>query len=126
MASPSLPAAWVVCLCAEWCGTCREYRTVFQTVADAHPSVQFTWLDVEDQPDLVGDLDVETFPTLVIGRVLPVGARVDFCGPVLPQSPVLVRLLTQLDLPGHGAMSAGAIDPEAQVLLARVVAAHTG
>jgi hypothetical protein len=33
--------------------------------------VRWEWLDVEDREDLVDDVDVETFPTLLIGQ----GAR---------------------------------------------------
>ena len=38
----STPAAqpggwWAVCLCAGWCGTCRDYRALFDALAQAHP-----------------------------------------------------------------------------------------
>jgi hypothetical protein len=39
----------VVCLCAEWCGVCRDYRHSFEQVklaiAADHPQAQFVWLD---------------------------------------------------------------------------------
>lgn len=70
--SPPSPAAatpegwWAVCLCAAWCGTCGIYRPLFNELARAHPDVRFEWVDIEDESDLAGDLDVETFPTLLI------------------------------------------------------------
>ncbi|AIY41347.1 Thiol-disulfide isomerase [Collimonas arenae] len=70
---------WVVaCLCAAWCGSCREYFANFTALAQRHPQVQFAWIDIEDQADLVGDLDVDNFPTLLIQR----GDIVTFLGPV--------------------------------------------
>lgn len=58
----------VVCLCAEWCGVCREYREGFQQVARQFPAACFHWLDIEEHADDLGDLDVDNFPTLVIKR----------------------------------------------------------
>jgi thioredoxin 1 len=79
----------VACLCAQWCGTCREYRPGFEALAERFPGVAFCWVDVEDQPEVVDDLDVENFPTLVIQR----GRDVLFCGPMLPQHHLLERLI---------------------------------
>ena len=121
--SPPSPAAatpggwWAVCLCAAWCGTCGIYRPLFDELARAHPDVRFEWVDIEDESDLAGDLDVETFPTLLIAD----GQRALFLGPLLPQAPVLARLLASLqDAPG----SAGA-GSEAQGVFERVRAARS-
>ena len=107
---------WVVCLCADWCGACRGYRTVFDGVAQEHPGVRFVWVDIEDESDLVGDLDVETFPTLLIADAQT--AR--FIGPQLPQAGVLTRLLESLRTQQCGT-GAGAL---AQAVFERVRAAH--
>ena len=104
----------VICLCAEWCGTCRDYRALFDTLARAHPDVRFVWVDIEDDAGLVGDLDVETFPTLLIAR----DRTALFLGPLLPQAPVLARLLASLRA---GAPSRGSIDVQAQAVLERVL-----
>ncbi|PFH12074.1 thioredoxin [Collimonas sp. PA-H2] len=70
---------WVVaCLCAAWCGSCREYFANFTALAQRHPQVQFAWIDIEDQAELVGDLDIDNFPTLLIQR----GDVVTFLAPV--------------------------------------------
>ena len=114
MSSPASQAPWwVVCLCADWCGTCREYRALFDRLAAAHPEARFEWVDVEDEEDLAGDLDVETFPTLLIAD----GCRARFLGPLLPQAAVLERLLASLR-DGQGAAAA-----EAQALFERIQAA---
>lgn len=83
---------WVVCLCAEWCGACREYRPVFDQVARAHPNLRFAWVDVEDHADIADDFDVETFPTLLIAGA----AGTQFLGPLLPHAETLSRMLTAL------------------------------
>ena len=81
---------WVVaCLCAAWCGTCGGYRAVFDGLAARHPDKQFIWIDIEDQADAVGDLDVENFPTLLIQR----GDVVAFFGTMLPDAKLADRLV---------------------------------
>ena len=79
----------VACLCAEWCGTCREYRDGFFTLAQSFPQMGFTWIDVEDHAEQAGDIDVENFPTLLIER----GDVVLFLGTMLPEHRLLRRLL---------------------------------
>jgi len=100
---------WVACLCADWCGTCRDYRPVFDEVAAQHPGMPFLWLDIEDQAELVGELDVETFPTLLIAD----GAALRFAGPLLPHAGTLSRLL--------GSLEAGAAVPPVDPALAGLV-----
>jgi thioredoxin 1 len=81
---------WLVaCLCAAWCGTCATYRATFDEVAARHPDKQFVWIDIEDQADLVGDLDVENFPTLLMQR----GDTVAFFGTMVPDGGVADRLV---------------------------------
>lgn len=79
----------IVCLCAEWCGTCRDYRTGFLAMAELFPRAQFRWLDIEDHADLLGDHEVENFPTLHIQR----GNDVLFFGTMLPHHAHLRRTL---------------------------------
>ena len=79
----------VICLCAQWCGTCRDYRAGFDALAAQFPAVRFSWIDIEDQADELGDLDVENFPTLYIRR----GDAVLFFGTMLPYVSNLQRLI---------------------------------
>lgn len=83
---------WVVCLCAQWCGVCRDWRPVFEAQARAHPQLRFAWVDVEDEADAMGDVDIETFPTVLVGR----GDQALFLGPVLPSAPGFARLIDSL------------------------------
>lgn len=79
----------VVALCAAWCSTCREFRVACEAVASSRPRVSLVWVDVEDDAALVGDLDVETFPTLAIFA----GEALRHYGPVLPQAALVERLV---------------------------------
>lgn len=81
---------WVVaCLCAAWCGTCGTYRATFEQLAGRHPDKLFVWIDIEDHADIVGDLDVENFPTLLIQR----DDVVAFFGTMLPDPALADRLV---------------------------------
>ena len=82
----------VLCLCAEWCGVCREFRAAFEAAQASHPEWLFRWIDVEDEAEQLDELDIETFPTLVLGTA----ARTVFAGPVLPQAGALERHLRLL------------------------------
>lgn len=68
MTSPENEEFLVICLCAEWCGTCRDYKSGFDEIGLQFPGVRFRWVDIEDHADDLGDLDVEDFPTLLIMR----------------------------------------------------------
>jgi thiol-disulfide isomerase/thioredoxin len=81
---------WIIaCLCAAWCGTCESYRATFDELAARHPDKVFIWIDIEDQADVVGDLDVENFPTLLIQH----HEMVAFFGTMLPDVGVAHRLV---------------------------------
>jgi thioredoxin reductase (NADPH) len=58
----------VVALCAAWCDTCREFRGAFDRLAQSRPQFTFLWVDVEDDADVAGNVDVDNFPTLAIFR----------------------------------------------------------
>ena len=115
----------VVCLCAAWCGVCRDYAAVFDGAALAFGAqAEFTRIDIEDDAELVSDVDVENFPTLLITR----GAQPLFFGTVTPHTQTLARLVQgalagELNLPAaapevvalaqrmHGHLSARSASP---------------
>ncbi len=88
---------WVVaCLCAGWCGTCSGYRHTFEELAARHPDKLFLWIDIEDQAEVVGELDIENFPTLLIQH----DEVVAFFGTMLPDPGLAHRLIQAQD--AHG------------------------
>lgn len=115
--SPSLRPDWsVVCLCAQWCATCRAYQDTFTTLQAQYPypQWQWAWVDVEDEEEVVGDVEVQTFPTLLIAQ----GDVVRFMGPLVPQAAVLQRLLQSLQ-EATSPQSMG-VDAQAQQLWQRL------
>jgi len=92
---PELPAAVashekiVVCFCAEWCDTCGIYRENFAQLSESFPEAVFVWADIEEYPSLLGDEDVENFPTILIEQ----RNQVLFFGTMLPHINQLERLL---------------------------------
>lgn len=83
------PRLLLACLCAQWCGTCTDYRPLFDNLAQKFPQVRVLWIDVEDQSALVDPVEVENFPTILIAaREYPV-----FFGTVLPHIQTLQRLI---------------------------------
>ncbi len=103
----------VVCLCAEWCHVCGEYRERFSQVQSHFPQARFVWIDVEDEADLLHPLDVENFPTLL----LAVDVQPRFFGTLTPQAQTLERLIrAQLEDVG----AAASPDPPVVALVARI------
>ena len=81
----------VACLCAEWCGSCRDYEATFQRLStEFGAACNFIWIDIEDDADKIGAVDVDNFPTLLIARA---GAPL-FFGAVTPHAQTLQRLVT--------------------------------
>ena len=109
----------VVCLCAQWCGVCRDYEERFAQVQSHFPQARFAWIDVEDEADLLHPLDVENFPTLL----LALGHEPRFFGTLTPQAQTLERLIrAQLEDPGAAALP----DPAVAALVARIRAEKFG
>lgn len=83
------PSLWVACLCADWCGSCRDYQERFEQVGRSFPGAEFVWVDIEDQADLVDPIEVDNFPTLLV----VVDQQVRFFGSITPQTETLQRLV---------------------------------
>ena len=108
----------IACLCAAWCRLCDGYAAVFKPVLAAlqlqHPQMVMHWVDIEDEAALVGDLDVETFPTVVVATA----TAVPFAGTLTPHADTLQRVL-------RAALAQGAADtrrqaPEIEAFAARL------
>jgi hypothetical protein len=93
MDTPNTEDLHVACLCAAWCRTCDAYAAVFDRAMAAlrqqQPGLRAHWIDIEDEAELLGELDIETFPTLVV----LVGPQLRFAGTLTPQPETLQRVL---------------------------------
>jgi len=84
----------VISLCAAWCHVCGEFRAAFERIAAERGDAQFVWLDIEDDHEICGDVDVENFPTLAVFR----GGVPLYFGVSLPQEATVARLIDELAL----------------------------
>jgi thiol-disulfide isomerase/thioredoxin len=109
------PTWWVAGLCAAWCGVCREWLPLFTAQARANPQMRFAWVDVEDEDETMGDVDIETFPTLLVAR----GDQVLYLAPIPPLASHFTRLLARLQ--AQPAADPG-VPAEANALLQRLQA----
>jgi thioredoxin 1 len=109
-------AAAVVALCAAWCDTCTAFRATLERLALARPDLLFVWLDIEDDNEICGDIDIENFPTLAIYR----GERLLHFGVSLPLEGTVRRLIDEIATRRDGDGSA----PQAVLELPRRLRAH--
>lgn len=88
--SATSPRLLVACFCAAWCRTCDDYKQVIHTLkAKYSPQVEFAWVDIEDHSEVLDDVDVENFPTLLISDA----AQLYFWGTVLPHASTAAQLV---------------------------------
>lgn len=85
---------WLVaCLCAAWCDTCNSYADTFREVSQLHQNKCFTWIDIEDYSELVEDIEVENFPTILVQY----NDKLLFLGTVIPDPKQLHRMIQSLE-----------------------------
>ena len=93
-ASLQAHTGWIVaCYCAAWCDSCKKYLPDFTALAKEFPQHQFVWIDIEEHPELLGDEEVENFPTLLVQA----GQENLFFGPMMPHTGHLKRMLLSLE-----------------------------
>lgn len=53
---------------ASWCGPCRMFAPVFESVSEQHPDVVFGKIDTEAEQELAASFNIRSIPTLMIVR----------------------------------------------------------
>jgi thiol-disulfide isomerase/thioredoxin len=87
----------VACLCAAWCHICDDYRATFDDLAvEFADRAHFVWVDIEDDEQALGCVDVVDFPTLLLAS----RDEIRFFGPVTPHAQT-ARQLVQRALQGQ-------------------------
>jgi thioredoxin 1 len=110
-------ALTAVCLCAAWYPVCAAYVPVFASRAGSDWSVE--WIDIEDESDLIGDYEVEQFPTLLVFDA----ERIYFASPLRPDASTLGRVLASCEQRSHD-QGAGLELPDATRGLVRRILAR--
>lgn len=53
---------------AAWCGPCRQFAPIFESVAAKNPDAVFGKVDTEAEQALAGSFGIQSIPTLMIFR----------------------------------------------------------
>lgn len=53
---------------AAWCGPCRQFAPVYETLSDANPDIVFAKVDTEAEQGLAGAFGISSIPTLMAIR----------------------------------------------------------
>ena len=53
---------------ASWCGPCKQFAPVFESISETHPGVVFAKINTEEQQELAGHFQIRSIPTLMIFR----------------------------------------------------------
>ena len=53
---------------APWCGPCRAFAPVYESVSALHADVVFAKVNTEDQPELAATFQIRSIPTLMLFR----------------------------------------------------------
>jgi thioredoxin 1 len=53
---------------ATWCGPCRKFSPIFDSVAEKYDDIAFGKVDVDAEPALAAQFGVQSIPTLLVVR----------------------------------------------------------
>ena len=53
---------------APWCGPCRQFAPVFESMSEAHPDIIFAKVNTEEEQELAGMFQIRSIPTLMAFR----------------------------------------------------------
>ncbi|MCV5555201.1 thioredoxin domain-containing protein, partial [Escherichia coli] len=79
----------VVCLCADWCNSCNDWKNPLIALSEKYRNDFFIWMDIERHSDMVSDVDLDTLPVLLVQK----NNDIIFLGAVVPRVNTIIPLL---------------------------------
>ncbi len=53
---------------APWCGPCRQFAPVFESMSESHPDIVFAKVNTEEEQQLAAQFQIRSIPTLMVFR----------------------------------------------------------
>ena len=53
---------------APWCGPCKSFAPVFESVSNEHPDIVFAKINTDEETSLAGHFGIRSIPTLMVFR----------------------------------------------------------
>jgi thioredoxin 1 len=53
---------------APWCGPCKQFTPVFESISETHPDIVFAKVNTEEEQELGGYFNIRSIPTLMAFR----------------------------------------------------------
>jgi thioredoxin len=53
---------------APWCGPCRQFAPIFESMSESHPDAVFVKVNTQEQQQLAAQFQIRSIPTLMIFR----------------------------------------------------------
>jgi thioredoxin 1 len=53
---------------APWCGPCKQFTPVFESMSETHPDIVFAKVNTEEERELGGHFNIRSIPTLMAFR----------------------------------------------------------
>jgi len=53
---------------APWCGPCKQFTPVFESMSETHPDIVFAKVNTEEEQELGGHFQIRSIPTLMAFR----------------------------------------------------------
>lgn len=79
----------VVSFCASWCDNCDAWKDTFTLLSEHFLDDCFVWVDIDEYPDLVSEIDLDVIPVVLIQKK----EDIHFLGPIRPGLEAIIKIL---------------------------------